>query len=553
MANILEINRPNNTIALGTTGTITSIGFKHTAGSQASPIDVTNTRQHGIELHYSGNNYNVTGIRSRAQLVTTDTPASAQGAVLQAANNDGINAGVLNGALIEAIGKSSANAATISTMRGVLIGAEWGAFDTITALNTLHVRTHSLNNAGAGSFGTGYGIYLENEAVGGNGQALDAGIYFKGTNLSAGNKAFTYGIDFSGATYGTADIKLSSANILSDIWLGQNSNTFLGIGVAGGGGLTHSSGTEGYFNTFVGNGVAVDITSGYINTGVGGDVLKNITTGYRNAAFGDNTLSALTTGFKNTALGQNAGKTLITGDSCVFVGYGAGYYETASDKLFIDNALRANEADGRVKALIYGVFASTVAGQSLTVNGLISGTYGAKLGDGGTTNYTEHGTDGTQTFHGTARIDWTKITANGVTLADGPPTSTDTVSDLQDAHDGDTYTVHEIAAIAGQNLVVDFTGVTAFNWVQILARTEDQPASHVLTVQLEITPFNGSAWHTYHVMKDQAANQNMENYSFFVPDDSAYINSGVVKVRFVHEMNGNANDHWVFDNVALYQ
>ena len=175
-------------------------------GSQASPIDVTNTRQYGFEIHYSGNNYNVTGIRSRAQLVTTDTSASAQGAVLQAANNDGINAGVLNGALIEAIGKSGSTAATISTMRGALVGAEWGAFDTVTALRTLHVRTHSLNNAGVGSFGTGYGIYIENEAVGGNGQALDAGIYFKGTNLSAGNKAFTYGIDFRGGTYATAEI-----------------------------------------------------------------------------------------------------------------------------------------------------------------------------------------------------------------------------------------------------------------------------------------------------------------------------------------------------------
>ena len=184
---------------------------KVTAGSFSSPTDVTATRQYGFELHYSGNDYDVTGIRSRAQLVTTDTSATAQGALLQAANNDGIDAGVLNGALIEAIGKSDTNASTISMMRGCLVNTEWGAYDTVTALHTLHVRLHSLNNAGAGSFGTGYGIYLENEAVGGNGQALDAGIYFKGTNLSAGNKAFGYGIDFSGATYGTADIKLSSS------------------------------------------------------------------------------------------------------------------------------------------------------------------------------------------------------------------------------------------------------------------------------------------------------------------------------------------------------
>jgi len=187
---------------------------KLVVGSQASPVDVTSTRQHGFELHYSGNDYDVTGIRSRAQLVTTDTTATAQGALLQAANNDGINAGVLQGALIEAIGKSTTTAATISTMRGALIGTEWGALDTVTNLKTLHVRGHSRNAAGAGSFGTGYGIYIENEAVGGNGQAYDAGIYFKGTNLSAGNKAFTYGIDFSGGTFSSEEIKLANGSVV---------------------------------------------------------------------------------------------------------------------------------------------------------------------------------------------------------------------------------------------------------------------------------------------------------------------------------------------------
>ena len=196
---------------LTTSGTTLDIAGKVTVGSQASPQDVTVTRQYGFELHYSGNNYNVTGIRSRAQLVTTDASTkTALGGLFQAANNDGIDAGVLMGFMAEAIGKSISNASTITTMRGGLIGTEWGALDTVTNLKTLHIRGHSRNAAGAGSFGTGYALYIENEAVGGNGQAYDAGIYFKGTNLSAGNKAFTYGIDFSGGSYGTAEIKLSS-------------------------------------------------------------------------------------------------------------------------------------------------------------------------------------------------------------------------------------------------------------------------------------------------------------------------------------------------------
>lgn len=191
---------------------------KITAGSFASPIDVTNTGQYGMELHYSGNDYDATGIRSRAQLVTTDASTrTALGGLFQAANNDNIDAGVLMGFMAEAIGKSTSNASTITTMRGGLIGTEWGALDTVTNLKTLHLRGHSLNAAGAGSFGTGYALYIENEAVGGNGQAYDAGIYFKDTNLSAGNKAFTYGIDFSGGSYGTAEIKFSNGETIDNL------------------------------------------------------------------------------------------------------------------------------------------------------------------------------------------------------------------------------------------------------------------------------------------------------------------------------------------------
>lgn len=203
----------DGTVTLSITNPLAVPG-KVTAGSFSSPLDVTATRQYGFELHYSGNDYDVTGIRSRARLKTTDTTATAQGALLQAANEDGIDAGVLQGALIEAIGKSTTTAATISTMRGALINTEWDDYDTVTNLKTLHVRTHSRNAAGAGSFGTGYGIYIENEAVGGNGQAYDAGIYFKGTNLSAGNKAFTYGIDFSGGTFASEEIKLANGSVI---------------------------------------------------------------------------------------------------------------------------------------------------------------------------------------------------------------------------------------------------------------------------------------------------------------------------------------------------
>lgn len=54
------------------------------------------------------------------------------------------------------------------------------------------------------------------------------------------------------------------------------------------------------------------------------------------------------------------------------MGHQAGYYETGNNKLFIDNAARASEADARIKALIYGVFDAATANQSLRINGAVS-------------------------------------------------------------------------------------------------------------------------------------------------------------------------------------
>lgn len=415
MAKIFDINRPSNKITLGTTGTIINIAShtaslllsldaskdlesvsdltawvkgtanqitstqvggtavlsipnpfavpgKLTAGSFGSPLDVTNTREYGVELHYSGNNYNATTIRARAHAVTSDTSAQFQGGLFQAANNNGIDVGVLNGIMSEAIGKSGSTSATIGTMRGGLSGAEWGAKDTVTNLFGHHIRIHSRNAAGEGSFGTGHGLYIENEAVGGNGQALDAGIYFKGTNLSAGNKAFTYGIDFSGATYVTADIKLSTANIFTDAWGGSKFNTFLGIEVCGAGNLS----AAGIQNTGIGYKALENIITGDANTMVGYKAGGEITTGIDSTGCGRFALG-FNTGSRNTGVGANTG---VTGDGsgCVFLGFEAGYYETGSDKLFIDNASRTNEADARVKALMYGVFAAAVANQDLVFN-----------------------------------------------------------------------------------------------------------------------------------------------------------------------------------------
>jgi len=129
-----------------------------------------------------------------------------------------------------------------------------------------------------------------------------------------------------------------------------------------------------------------------------------------------------------------------------------------------------NDDDFSIYKLTTGVAVAYDAGDDAT-----------SIGDGGVTNYTQLAGDGGITQAGTARINWTKIAASGVTLGDGPPTSSDVVADLQTAHDNRFYVVDEDSSSAGQNLIVDFAGVTAFNWVQILGYYDGQATHHLDT------------------------------------------------------------------------
>lgn len=119
------------------------------------------------------------------------------------------------------------------------------------------------------------------------------------------------------------------------------------------------------------------------------------------------------------------------------IGYQAGYYETGSNKLFIDNANRTSEANARVTALVYGIFNAAVASQSLLVNGELKSSYGAKFGDGGTTNYTQFGTNGDLSFQGSAGFYPVRIAQ-----AAQPSPDTGELVIWRDTDDGKVYLVY---------------------------------------------------------------------------------------------------------------
>jgi hypothetical protein len=129
--------------------------------------------------------------------------------------------------------------------------------------------------------------------------------------------------------------------------------------------------TTGGNNTGIGHKVLTVNVGGAFNTGVGSNNLAMNDEGSQNTGIGYAVLNSNTTGSANTSLGYLSGFTNIVGSNSVFLGANSGYYETDSNKLFIDNAQRTNEADGRVKALVYGVFASTVSAQRLSINGSV--------------------------------------------------------------------------------------------------------------------------------------------------------------------------------------
>jgi hypothetical protein len=183
---------------------------------------------------------------------------------------------------------------------------------------------------------------------------------------------------------------------------------------------------------------------------------------------------------------------------------------------------------------------------------------GTRLGDATPTNYTQFDADGDMTQVGTARIDWTKKTANNVTLNAG--TTTDTVTDLQTMGDGNFYDITEAAATPGISLTVEFISITAFNWVQIKAAYEGG-SNHAIAIQLY--NFNTTAWDTFAAAQNSVADTStasgyiLNTYDFFVPSDTNYIgtgdDAGDVRVRFYHTMAGNASHDLHIDVVALYQ
>lgn len=184
--------------------------------------------------------------------------------------------------------------------------------------------------------------------------------------INAGNLAFI-GVWNIGIGNG---VLTSMTNASANTAVGYTALTLLATGTentaVGCGAMTTANGAVGnsVFGASAGNAITNGSGNTLIGTGAG-----SITSGGRNVMVGNSAGFGITTGSDNTVLGNAAGYTGAAAQSgCVLVGKSAGYYETGNNKFFIDNVSRASEADGRLKALIYGIFDAAVASQRLTFN-----------------------------------------------------------------------------------------------------------------------------------------------------------------------------------------
>jgi len=275
-----------------------------------------------------------------------------------------------NFTLMQAIGETEIRPTGVST-GNTLVGKNSGkAISTGIHCTFLGMSAGLLNNSAVNNTFIGYYAGLvtttggDNTGVGAESLKLNVGGI---NNVAFGSYALRGNIEGNGNTaLGVSSLAVND---------GGYANTAIGWAS-----LSHNIGTTdhaaGSFNTAVGTNSLLQNVSGNYNVAVGIHSLAVNPNKSYNTAIGGDTLMQSLSGYNNTTLGYRTGYSNIAGNSNVFLGYEAGYYETGNSKLFIDNSPRTNEADARIRALIYGVFDVAAVNQSLTFNAGSMGFFG---------------------------------------------------------------------------------------------------------------------------------------------------------------------------------
>ncbi len=264
----------------------------------------------------------------------------------------------------------------------------------------LRVQGHSAQASKLATFED----YLGNEAAYVSSSGVVKGVYLAAntTNLYGATvaarcvSAGTIGqviLLAAGQTANGFELRNSAGSVLASI-SAAGLGTFNGVTVAAGYDINASHAAAD--NTRYGVGALRAAASGTANTAIGVNVLDAVTSGTENTAIGHQAGTTLTTGSANTLVGTYAGNDILGGGSNTAVGraalYGvtsgsanigiglrAGRFTTTqSNELFINSLDRTNRAGDIAGSIIYGVQNATPANQTLTLNALVTPTYGLK-------------------------------------------------------------------------------------------------------------------------------------------------------------------------------
>lgn len=238
-----------------------------------------------------------------------------------------IKAGLINAASNNtAFGVSTLNANTTGSEntaigKDALTANTWGSYNTAIGYQTL-----TSNTTGDANVALGINA-LKSNTIGTN-------------NIALGNNSLTNNLK------GEYNIALGNYSLANN----------------GSGNFNTAVGSYSLFSQNFGNGgVSYDTN----NVAVGGSALfynnpTATTNGINNTAIGNFASHLNTTGFNNTALGYGSLYRNTTGSSNVALGYLAGYYESGSNKLYIENS-------NSTAPLIYGEFDNDI----VKVNGTV--------------------------------------------------------------------------------------------------------------------------------------------------------------------------------------
>ena len=355
------LGTPSALVATNATGTAAGLTVGATTGVEAGAdvTDATNVSAAGALMDSEVDN-----LSQVKAFDSTDYATSAQGSTADSALQD-----VVDDTSPQLGGDLDVNGNNITSTAGLDIAIGASAGNDFTIDTNKFVVEGDTGNVGIGTTvpgsklsvngGISAGTYSATAAPS-NGMIISGNVGIGTTaptqtlDIGAGSMALltttsaTSGIIFKGADRFIHNFNLAGTN-------GQN--TFVGIN-AGNFTMTGSTGSQGSYNTGIGQNALFSNTTGTNNTANGQNALYANTTGSQNTANGRNALFSNTTGTNNTANGQNALYANTTGSN-----------NTANGR----SALLSNTTGIQNTAIGQGALQSNTTGGNNTALGLAAG------------------------------------------------------------------------------------------------------------------------------------------------------------------------------------